>query len=114
MSGRRRTFKVGERIQEVVARELLRLSDPRLDLVTVTSVVTSKDLRHARIYWVVSGGPDRVAEVEEAFEAAAGVLRSRVAREISLRVVPQLSFTYDDTLDVQQEVESLIARINKP
>ncbi len=98
----------------MVARELLRLSDPRLDLVTVTSVVTSKDLRHARIFWVVSGGPNRRAEVEEAFEAAAGVLRSRVAREISLRVVPQLAFTYDDTLDVQQEVESLIARINKP
>ena len=114
MSGRRRTFKVGERIQEVVARELLRLSDPRFHLVTIITVVVSSDLRHAKVFWVVSGGADRIAEVKEAFEAAGGALRARVGRELKLRVVPQLAFHYDNTLDVQSHVEALIARIAKP
>lgn len=113
MSGRRRSFKVGERIQEVVARELLRLSDPRFHLVTITSVVLSKDLRHAKVFWVVSGGANRRAEVDEAFDSAAGCLRSRVGKELQLRVAPLLAFIYDDTLDVQGEVATLMARIAK-
>jgi ribosome-binding factor A len=111
MSGRRRTFKVGERIQEVVARELLRLSDPRFHLVTVTSVIVSNDLRHAKVFWVVSGCAERRAEVKDAFDSASGCLRTRVGKELKLRVAPILAFIYDDTLDVQGEVASLMARI---
>jgi ribosome-binding factor A len=113
MNGKRRAFKVGERIQEVIARELLRMSDPRFDLVTITGVIASSDLRHAKVMWVVSGGKDRIAEVKEAFEAASGCLRTRVGKELQLRVVPKLVFFYDDTLDVQEEVESLMERISK-
>jgi ribosome-binding factor A len=53
MAEKRRTYRVAERIRELLAQELLQLADPRFNLVTITSVVTSADLRHAKVYWVV-------------------------------------------------------------
>jgi ribosome-binding factor A len=44
-----RTARVNEVVREVLAEELERLSDPRLGLVTVTSVDVSPDLRHATV-----------------------------------------------------------------
>jgi ribosome-binding factor A len=111
MADKRRVFKVAERIQAVIARELLRLSDPRFLLVTVTSVVTTHDLRLAKVYFMVSGQDERREDALEAFESAAGLLRSVVGRELSLKVTPELRFYYDDTLDTQARIEELLARV---
>ena len=45
MSERRRTYRVAERIREIIAWELQRTADPRFHLVTVTSVMVTADLR---------------------------------------------------------------------
>jgi len=111
MPERRRTFKVGERVQQVVARELMRLSDPRLIMVTITGVVVSSDMRNAKIYFVVSGGPERVEEVTHALEGASGSFRTALAKELKLRFTPTLRFYFDDTLDVQENVANLLAKI---
>ncbi len=106
-----RIHRVGERIQALVANQLIRLSDPRFFLVTISSVVVSRDLRHAKVYWVATGGKERVPEVEEAFRSASGVIRAGMAKELGMRSAPQLRFFYDDTLDTQQEVFELCSRI---
>lgn len=116
MSERRRTYRVSERIRELIAGELHHLADPRFALVTITSVITSPDLRHAKVYWVVSdtsgrASEDRKAEVQEAFESADGTLRRLLASELSVRFVPDLKFFYDDTFDEVAKVEELLAKV---
>jgi ribosome-binding factor A len=116
MSERRRTYRVSERIRELVAGELHHLADPRFALVTITSVITSPDLRHAKVYWVVSdtsgrASEERKAEVQEAFESADGTLRRLLASELSVRFVPDLKFFYDDTFDEVAKVEELLAKV---
>jgi ribosome-binding factor A len=90
---------------------ILRLSDPRLSLVTVTAAKTTSDLRMIKVYWSVTGGPDRVQEVEEAFESAEGVLRREVGHQLGLRFVPKLEFYYDDTLDVISKSRALLKKV---
>jgi ribosome-binding factor A len=112
VSKERRTFRVAEKIQSIIASQVLRLSDPRFFLVTITHVVISSDLRNAKVYWVTSGDQRRINEVGYAFESAQGVIRSAIAREVGMRLAPQLRFYYDDTLDTQQEVNEMINRIS--
>lgn len=111
MANKRRTFKVAEKIREVISTELLHLADPRLTLITITQVVVSSDLGHAKIYWNVMGDAARIPEVEKAFAGAAGHFRSVVAKDLDLRFAPSLSFYYDTTMDTVQEVDRLLKRI---
>jgi len=111
MAKQRRMFRVAERIQAVLATTILRLSDPRLHLVTVTSVSVSKDLRVANVYWSVIGDESQRDQVAEAFEAASGLFRSSVASELDVRSAPLLRFFFDTTLDIQHKVDELMSRI---
>jgi ribosome-binding factor A len=116
MAGSRRVYQIGERIKELVAQHLIHTADPRFNLVTITSVMVSPDLRIAKVYWVVSlpSGIDReerIAEVAEAFDSAQGLFRRMLAKQLGVRFVPDLRFFYDDTLDTVEHVERLMERI---
>jgi ribosome-binding factor A len=116
MAGNRRVYQIGERIKELVAQHLLYTADPRFNLVTITSVMVSPDLRNAKVYWVVSflsdtNREERIAEVNDAFSSALGHFRRVIAKQLGVRFVPDLRFYYDDTLDTAEHVERLMARI---
>ena len=111
MANQRRMYKVAEKIREIVARELMHLADPRLTMITITSVIVSPDLRSAKIYWNVFGDKNRISEVEDAFKASAGMFKRSLAKDLKTKFVPDLSFFYDDTLDTSEEVERLFKKI---
>ena len=111
MAERRRVFQVAEKIREIIASELMRTADPRFSMVTVTSVMASPDMRQAKVYWIVTGGKDRIAEVTEAFTGAAGMFRRALGAGLGIRFVPQLKFFYDDTIDTSDEVARLLAKV---
>ena len=116
MAGSRRVYQVGERIKELIAEHLVHTAEPRFNLVTITSVMVSPDLRNAKVYWVVSflSGVDRderIAEVAEAFHSAEGLFRRMLGKQLGVRFVPEVRFYYDDTLDTVEHVERLMERI---
>jgi ribosome-binding factor A len=111
MARQRRVFQIAEKIRNVLAMEILQLANPRFNLVTITSVVVSTDLSHAKVYWVRSGNDVERMEVQAAFDSAAKMLRQRVAADLGTRFVPDLRFYYDDTLDTAEAVEKLFAKI---
>lgn len=113
MATNRRVYRVAEQIRNTIASELNRMADPRFHLVTITAAVVSPDLRNAKIYWVSSGSKERRQDIEEAFNAAHGYFRRAVGDALDIRFVPDLKFFYDDTLDTQDEVERLMARIHE-
>ena len=113
MKNRRRTYRVAEKIRSIVAYNLLQTTDPRLKLVTITSVVVSSDLRMAKLYWVISGGKERVLKAEEAFEGARSFFRKHMAEELGMKFVPELRFYYDNTLDTVEEVDRLLDKVSR-
>jgi ribosome-binding factor A len=108
----RRSFKIAEQLQASIATNLLNLSDPRLSLITITGVKVSSDLKIAKIYWMATNGKERQEEISDGLCAATGKLRWALGKDLNLRAIPQLYFFYDDTYDVQDEVNQLFSKIS--
>jgi len=111
MANQRRMHRVAERIREVLAIELLHANDERFQLVSITRVMITADLREAKVYWNVSGSSNRRIEVENAFEKAKGYFRSSLSKKLDIKHTPSLTFFYDDTLDTVEEVDRLLAEV---
>jgi ribosome-binding factor A len=107
-----RSDRVGDLLLEVVS-ELLRreIRDPRVQAVTLTGVKMSKDLRHARIYFNLLGGAENRSEAVAGLKSAAGFIRSRAGKQLNLRFVPQIEFTYDESEDEAQRIDALLKQV---
>jgi ribosome-binding factor A len=105
----RRTERVAEAVQELVAELLLReIKDPRIGLVTITGVKVSPDLRHARIYFSCLGDDTERAQTLRGLTSAAGFVRSQVARRLNLRVAPEIVFEFDASLEQAERMARLL------
>ena len=106
-----RQLRVGEEVRHALARILARgeLRDPDLrDVpVTVTEVRLSPDLRRATAYVVPLGGGEDIVVVR-ALRRAAPYLQSLVAREVTLRFTPRLTFEADTSFDTASRIEALL------
>lgn len=104
-----RTRRIGEQIRRDLA-ELIRteLRDPRLTLVSTTSVEVSRDLSYARIYVTAVGVPEQRAELVAALNQAAPLLRRELARRLRTRTVPKLEFRYDEVVEQGARLAALI------
>ena len=97
------TRRLGAQLQEKLGYILLfEVSDPRLDLVTLTGVEVAVDRSFARVY--VSCDADRYEEVLEALAAARGRIRSLLARALDWRVTPELDFRIDRSTDEAERI----------
>jgi len=114
MAAYNRVQKVASAIQMRLSELLLHeVKDPRLTWVTITSVVLSRDLSNARVYYVLTGdAKGAVADVEKALIKATPFLKKRVGEEMSLRVVPSLRFIYDDTFDKASRIDQLLKDVD--
>ena len=109
MSTHSRSDRVAQLIQQHLAATFVRgLKDPRVGLVTITGCKVSPDLRQARVYWTVHGDEKVRKDTGAGLEAARGFLRRGIGQELGLRVVPDLSFTYDEAIDRGDRIEQLL------
>ena len=102
-----RTDRVGQQMQREVA-ELIRLeiNDPRVRLVTITGVEVAGDYSHAKIFFTRLDG--KHAEAQEGLDRASGFLRKQLSRSLKLRIMPQLHFVYDASVERGSSLSQLI------
>lgn len=99
--------RMNEELREKIANVLLfQISDPRLELVTVTDVEVSKDKEVADVY--VSADASRYDEVLAGLEAAKGRIRSLVGKNLGWRVTPELRFHIDPSVDAAERIANLL------
>ena len=99
--------KVDEQAREVISNILLfDVSDPRLELLTVTGCKVSFDRAYCDVYYTVE--PDRYAQAEAALEAAKGHIRSQMAKKLDWKKAPELRFHLDETVDAAEKVGQYI------
>jgi ribosome-binding factor A len=102
-----RTDRVGQQIQREIAQLVrLEINDPRVKLVTITGVEVAGDYSHAKIFFTRLDG--KHAEAQEGLDRAAGFLRSRLAHSIKLRIMPQLHFVFDASVERGSHLSQLI------
>ena len=107
-------YSRSQRMAEQVRRELAELvrdeiKDPRVNWVSFTEVTLSKDLSNAVIYFTVMNADERDQTIE-ALNSASGFLRRQLANRIRSRIVPNLKFKYDDSIERGTSMEALIAK----
>lgn len=104
-----RTRRVAEQIQRELAGLIqLELKDPRIGLVTLTAVEVSQDYAHAKIYFTLLGGQRQAPQALLGLQHAAGFLRNQLAHRLQIRVVPQLHFVYDTSVERGMYLSHLI------
>jgi ribosome-binding factor A len=107
----RRLLKVNEAVREVLSSVIAEgLKDPRIGFVTVTSVETSADLRHAKVFVSVLGGQREREETLTGLRSSHGYLQERVAEAVRLKRTPQLEFIYDGSVDHGMRIHELLQR----
>jgi len=107
----RRVDRVADAIRAAVAEILLReLKDPRVGMVTITTVRLSNDLRHARVFFSVFGSQAERDASLAGLERAAGFIRRQLARRVEMRVSPELSFEFDPALEETERLAQLLKK----
>ena len=94
-------------LAEMMLRDEIRDDDLKGVSITVTEVEVSPDLRNARVYVVPLGGDNQEA-VLEALRRHARFLRGELARRVTLKYSPALSFELDTKFDTSDRVEALL------
>ncbi|NOT16443.1 MAG: 30S ribosome-binding factor RbfA [Sulfuriferula sp.] len=104
-----RSRRVAEQIQREMA-DIIRkeIHDPRVGMITVTEVVVTHDLEHAKIYFTVFESEARGLEAAKALGHASGFIRSQLGPRMRLRIVPQLTFVYDTSISRGAELSRII------
>lgn len=104
-----RARRVEEQLKRLLSEQIRReVKDPRVGLITITSVEVSRDLTHARIFFTPFAGVGDSDAALEALRHAAGFLRHQIRNEMRLRVAPELTFQVDDSIERAARLSALI------
>ena len=109
----RRTDRVGDLLRAELADLLAReVNDPRARGAVVTAVDPAPDLKSAQVQVSVLGTDEQRADAIAALQGAAGFLRSRLARKVRLRNVPELRFHLDRGAEHSQRISDLLESLH--
>jgi ribosome-binding factor A len=102
-----------ERLAEVLKVEIsevvgFELDDPRLEMVTVTDVEVSPDLRDAKIYVLIRGSEDEIEKALKTLRHAATFVRQQVAMNLDLRRAPHVHFVRDTAEENASRVSEIL------
>lgn len=96
-----RIEKVNQLIRQELSELLLReTKDPRLSgYISINSVITTPDLRYARVQVSCVCDEEKKKEILAALAHSAGFFRSELAKHLTMRRVPELSFFWDASIE---------------
>lgn len=94
-----------QEITSIVARDV---SDPRVGFVTITSVETTRDLRHAKVWVSVIGQPAERDATLAALGHAMPFVRHELGSRLRLKRIPDLHLRLDDTAERGTRVLQLL------
>jgi ribosome-binding factor A len=106
----RRPERLAETLREEIAEVVgFELDDPRVEMVTVTEVKVSDDLRDAKVYVLIDGSEDEIKSALKALQNAAIFVRQQVAMNLSMRFAPHLHFVRDSAEENASRVSSILS-----
>ena len=105
------------RISSVIRKEIAKIiqndiNDQRIKDVIITDVEMSKDLKNARIFFIVFNNKEKRDEeiklITKTINASKLFFKKQLSKNSNLRSVPNLRFIYDETESKANELEQLI------
>jgi ribosome-binding factor A len=103
--------RVNSILRQVLADELERLNDARLEFVSITGVDTAPNLRHAIVYVDVLG-EEQYEPALEALRRAARRLQAAIGRQVRMKYTPILEFAIDPGIVGGEKIDALLRELS--
>jgi ribosome-binding factor A len=109
-----REFSRSQRVAAQMQRELAliiqsEIRDPRLGLITINEVELSRDLAVAKVYFTVLGkARDQIKKDHDILNRSIPFIRRELGKRMRIRLLPELRFIYDESLDKGMRIDRLI------
>ena len=111
-----RQLRVGEMIKQSLSMIFLRneAKVPNLEtnIITVTEVQMSQDLKIAKIYVMPLGGKE-ADEVISKLREYSFLIRKILSQKVFMKFLPKLLFKKDESFEYAEKIENLIKQTNK-
>lgn len=115
-----RSQRVSQEMQKEIALILQReIKDPRVGMATVSGIELSRDLAYAKVFVTFlnvltdNADPDTVKNGIKALQDASGYIRTLLGKAMRLRIVPELTFAYDNSLIEGMRMSNLVTNVIK-
>ncbi|EPF5077988.1 30S ribosome-binding factor RbfA [Yersinia enterocolitica] len=115
-----RSQRVSQEMQKEIALILQReIKDPRVGMATVSGIELSRDLAYAKVFVTFlnvltdNANPDTVKNGIKALQDASGYIRTLLGKAMRLRIVPELTFAYDNSLIEGMRMSNLVTNVIK-
>lgn len=101
------------RINEELRKELSSilaydLKNPNITgMLSVTKVKITPDFKYAKVYVSILNSKN-VDKTMEGLKESSGFIRSKIAKDINLRITPELVFEIDDSLEYGARIDSIL------
>jgi ribosome-binding factor A len=106
-----RTARLSHLVHEIVAEEIERIDDERLELVTVIRVTVEPDMRHAVVYFDTLAGPDDDERAIVALGENRVRLQAAIGAQARIKRVPELTFRPDEIERSAARVEEILTHL---
>ncbi len=111
-----RKLRVGELIKQNLGQIFLRneakIPSLKTNLITITEVKMSSDLKSARAYIIPLGGKEIEKTVNTLTEFSY-LVRKALSKKLDIKFLPKLHFVRDKSFDYAERIEKLIRENNK-
>ena len=111
-----RQLRVGEMIKQSLSMIFIRneAKVPKLEtnIITVTEVQMSQDLKIAKIYVMPLGGKE-ADEVISKLREYSFLIRKILSQKVFMKFLPKLLFKKDESFEYAEKIENLIKQTNK-
>jgi|TARA_B100001540_G_scaffold83707_1_gene75365 ribosome-binding factor A len=105
-----RSARLNELLREIIAEELERVDDDRLDWVSVVSVEVDNELTKARVY--LSSLEQDEDEIIKVLSEYRGRFRKVIGRSARIRRVPDLTFMIDPSIRTGNRIEEILTELD--
>lgn len=108
------------RVAEQIHRELTvllrdQVNDPRVKEFSISEVIVNKDMSVAKVYYSQhAGASQQQQELQAGLDSCSAYLRKELGRLLRLRIIPKISFHYDDVPEKSARLEALLAKEKSP
>ena len=108
-----RLNRINEELKKEISHVLtFELKNPNVTgLLSVTRAKITPDFKYAKVYVSVLNSKD-IDKTMQGLKDSAGFIRSQIAKTINLRVTPELTFEFDDSMEYGMKIDNIIKEIN--
>jgi ribosome-binding factor A len=106
-----RTARLNELLREILADELEKIDDDRLELLSITAVDIDGDLRQAMVFYDSLQGEEGDEEILDALGEVKWRLKGAIARQARIKRTPELTFAPDAAVRSGARIEELLAEV---